>query len=105
MSDIKAGSVALVRTTGEPVFVLAVRKEVDAATLNNVPELSGLVADIRRMNGGANGTFYDNTSLYVEELETEDAAVSRKVSEAQEMKARFGFGKPPAFTSDVAASS
>lgn len=101
MSDIKAGTVALVRTTGEPVFVLA----VDNATVSSYPDLSGVFTKVRRSNGGQSGGFFEIVELAIEELETEDAAVSRKVSEAQEMKARFGFGKPPAFTSDVVASS
>ena len=84
MVNIKAGQVALLKTTEEPLFVLAIEN------LDKVYSgLSGSVAIVRRPIQGTEGVTHSIERFFIEELETLDEKHTRQVSEMEELKARF----------------
>lgn len=90
MANIKAGQVALLKATEEPVFILQVLEKG-----KTFPELSGSVAIVRRPTQGQNGVFHSLEEFYVEELESLDDKRTRQVSEMEELKARFKTNEAP----------
>lgn len=79
---IKEGQVALMKSTGEPVFVLALR-------VSDAGFLSGQEAVVRRGNISQNGTNYHTEKYTIEELESIDDARNRQIAEREEEVARI----------------
>jgi hypothetical protein len=90
MGNIKAGQVALIRTTEEPVFVLEV---VVGKTIPDAPELEQVIARVRRPVQGEEGVRHLVETFYVQELETQEDKHTRQISEMEELKARFKPGE------------
>ena len=88
---IKAGTIVYVKTTDEPVFCLEVTKRPTA--MPEYPELSGVFARVRRPIAGENGIAHLIEFFTVEELETAEAGQNRKLSEMEELRAKFQAGK------------
>ena len=78
MSDIKPGMIALIRTTGEPVFVI---RTEDSKELPNWQ-----AAVVRRPRSSKDGIFHSVETFLVEELETEREATKRKYNDIMEMQ-------------------
>ena len=90
-TSIKAGTIAYLKTTDEPVFCLEITKRPVAAP--EYPELSGVFARVRRPIAGENGIAHLVEFFAVEELETAEAGQNRKISEMEELRAKFQTGK------------
>ena len=79
---IKPGTVALLKSSQEPVFVLEL-VQGDAGILSNVQ------AVVRRPVEGNAGISHMIERFYIEELETLEERHTRQIAEMEEMKARF----------------
>lgn len=84
MANIKAGQVALLRTTEEPVFVLRVDEDKEECAI-----LSKVLATVRRPIQGEQGVRHSIEQFHIEELETQEDKHTRQISEMEELKARF----------------
>lgn len=94
MSVLKAGDFAVVRTTGEPVFVLETRELGDGKIVlpgEETPEDSNFTtqAKVRRPISSRNGIMHVTEFFYVEELETENASAKRRYQNALELQAEL----------------
>lgn len=104
MENIKAGTVAYIKATDEPVFVLALN---EGPLEMQYPKLSvpGTYAWVRRPRAGNDGVQHSVELFMTAELETLEEGQNRKVSEMEELKARFGpkgvNGDGPASTSNM----
>lgn len=74
MSDIKAGQVAVIRTTDEPVFILSTR-------LKQHNENPSDIATVRRPVMTENGIEHRIEDFYLVELESFDAKKKRMIQE------------------------
>lgn len=83
MKELKAGSIATLRTTGEPLFILEVRSEQ-----SSFPGLSGKMVTVRRPITTENGLQHEVTSFHIEEVEDTEAAKERAVSEYLQFQAQ-----------------
>lgn len=104
MSDIKAGTVAFMKTTGEPVFVLAItdtphivftgyeldkKGALDYKRPKNT-EVSPVTVYVRRANHSNEGGTYHGTETYtLQELETQEEQKRRFIAEREELRAHF----------------
>ena len=81
--SIKVGELAVVKTTGEPVFVLGIR-ELGESTIvlagEETPEGKSFTAQakVRRPVSSRNGIMHFEEYFYIEELETEEESTKRK---------------------------
>jgi hypothetical protein len=91
MNDVKVGTVAFLKSTEEPAFVLEIKK---GAGFQVFPELSGDVATVRRPTSGRDGVRHNVEVFSIEELETLEAKQSRQILEMEELKARFKTDAP-----------
>lgn len=88
MSDIKVGTIAYHKISEEPMFVLELSKGM-------VPsQLSGVSAKVRWATSGDHGKIHNTDFFAVEELETLESAQTRRLSEIEELRARFEAQKP-----------
>lgn len=85
--SIRAGMVAVMKTTEEPVFVLAI--EEGNRGLYPAPALTQQVAVVRRPVFAESGTRYDVQSFYVDELETSEARQMRHYREMSDLRAQL----------------
>lgn len=100
---IKEGNVVLMKSTGEPVFVLGLEQAEDHS---NWPALSGMMVKVRRGNISQNGTSYHSELYAIEELESIDDARNRQIAEREEEVARIVAAKQRATpTSNLAPSN
>jgi hypothetical protein len=87
-AEIKAGQIAYLRITDEPVFVLSVKPLDGYHAMAGT--LSGVQAKVRRPNVNEHGSIIHQTEdFFVDELETKEDAELRKMSELETMKAQF----------------
>lgn len=75
----KSGTIAFVKTTEEPVFVLGVSK--NAGQLDSVPDLSDDVVRVRRPLATTEGLKYQYYDFYAEELESAEDKHQRYYNE------------------------
>lgn len=88
MAEIKAGQIAFVKITDEPVYVLDIKTLGGYHALAGV--LSGVEATVRRPNVDEHGRILHNIEkFFVDELETEEDADIRKASKLETLKAQF----------------
>jgi hypothetical protein len=88
MAEIKAGQVAYLKITDEPVFVLSVKPLEGYHAMAGT--LSGVQAKVRRPNVNEHGSIVHQVEdFFVDELETEEDADIRKSSKLEAMKAQF----------------
>lgn len=88
MANLIPGSVAYVKASEEPVFVVRTRP---ASTVEFVEGLSGQMVEVRRFHIDA----YHTEAMLREELETSDEQHSRKFKEMNGLKAAFETGSIP----------
>lgn len=81
---IKVATVAFLKTTEEPVFVLALGKKEDVNE-----GLSGDVATVRRPVVGEQGVSHKIEVFYTEELESLEDKRKRNIAEFSSMKAQI----------------
>ena len=92
MEEIKQGDFAIVRTTGEPVFVLSVRTlDGNAILLPGDTEVGGFKTQVkvRRPLSGRNGIMHVEEWFYAEELESEKTSAKRRYQNALELQAEL----------------
>jgi len=82
--EIKPGTIAYLKTTEEPVFVLDVTE-----TISNFPALSGTVVTVRRPVLGEGGFEHRVETFHVEELESLEAKRKQKLQDMASFKAHF----------------
>lgn len=86
MNEIKVGTVAFLKSTEEPCFVLKIEEGAPHVTF---PDLSKQVATVRRPSQGRDGVRHHVEIFAIEELETLETKQSRQIGEMEELKARF----------------
>lgn len=86
--SIKAGVVAVMKTTEEPVFVLRL-EGTDKIGDPLAPELQQTVAVVRRPVFSETGTRYDIGRFFVDELETSEARQMRHYREMSDLRAQL----------------
>lgn len=91
MSEIKSGSIAVMRTTEEPVFVLGIKSFTQWGAVEDTSDLfpfrledvdvsgiaSGKLAFIRRPVQTDQGIEHKTSCVFLEELESQDAKEKR----------------------------
>jgi hypothetical protein len=88
MAEIKAGTIAYVKITDEPVYVLAINTLGGYHVMAGI--LSGVEATVRRPNVDEHGRILHVVEkFFVDELETEEDADIRKASKLEALKAQF----------------
>ena len=90
-TEFKAGMVAYLRTTDEPLFILEVK---EGSPHQTYPDLSGQTVTVRRPIQGRDGVRHEVQFFTIEELETLAAKQNRQVLEMNELKARFAPDAP-----------
>jgi|HubBroStandDraft_2_1064218.scaffolds.fasta_scaffold1959994_1 hypothetical protein len=87
-AEIKAGQIAFIKITDEPVFVLSVKLLDGYHALAGT--LSGVQATVRRPNVDEHGRItHSQEQFFVDELETKEDAELRKAGEIATLKAQF----------------
>lgn len=103
MSDIKAGTVAFVKITGEPTFVLSIVERASSHYTGEYEKkegrddferpiyqvVSGPTAICRTASIGNSGTHYNVKSFTLPELETIEEQKKRFIAEREELRAHF----------------
>lgn len=88
MADIKSGTIAYVKITDEPVYVLDIKPLTGMHYMAGM--LSGIEATVRRPNVDEHGRIVHLVEkFFVEELETEEEAEIRKAGKLEALKAQF----------------
>jgi hypothetical protein len=88
LSELKPGSIAHIKTTDEPVFILDIKPISGPHALAGC--LSGVEAMVRRPTLDEHGKVDHRVDrFFVEELETKEDASIRKVREMESLKAQF----------------
>lgn len=96
MSDLKVGQVASIKISGEPVFIMAIHE-------SELPSdgLSGIRADVRRLNASQKTGFnYETLTFLIEELEDTASLRKKQIDEAGSIAAQWGV--PSANAGDLA---
>lgn len=86
MSEIKPGTIAYLKATDEPCFVLAIQQVPDSNfTFRGL--LGGVTAKVRRPNISDKGSItHGIEDFFLEELETKSDASLRKLNEINELQ-------------------
>src|ERR1700723_2919870 len=86
--EIKAGEIAYIKITDEPVYVLDIKPLAGFHVYAGI--LSGVEATVRRPNVDEHGRIdHRIEKFFVEELETEEDANIRKSGKLEALKAQF----------------
>jgi hypothetical protein len=86
VTNIKAGTTAIIKSTQEPVMVLHV---APGKTLPEAPDLEQTVVIVRRPVQGSDGVRHVVETFWIQELETQEEKHTRQLAEMEEMKMRF----------------
>lgn len=85
---LKPGTIAHLKVTDEPVFILSVKPITEYHALAGT--LSGVIAKVRRPNVDEHGRILHSIEEFlVDELETEEDAEVRKAAKLEQLKAQF----------------
>ena len=101
MSEIKPGMVVYVKTTEEPVYVIAVTKEsryhghLLADELAQFDAVKEQIAIVRRPIAGEDGIQHRMQEFFVSELETDTARKDRAYGEMMGLRDRMRGGAKP----------
>jgi hypothetical protein len=88
MAEIKPGTIAYIKITDEPIFVLDIKPLSGLHVMAGV--LSGVEATVRRPNVDEHGSInHKIEKFFVDELETEEDAELRKTQKLEVLKAQF----------------
>lgn len=88
MSEIKPGTIANIKISDEPVYVLAIQPLTGFHQLQGI--LSGVLAKVRRPNVDEKGSITHKVEeFFIEELESREDAAIRKVTEIDQLKAEI----------------
>jgi hypothetical protein len=104
MTEIKAGQIAYVKTTEDPLMVLQIRPVAGYNTAG--AQLSGVeVLGRRPLISEKGNVTYELATFFIEELETKEDQVLRKASELEELKAKFQSSKGSVSRTDIPMSN
>lgn len=105
MSELKAGMIACIKTTAEPVYVLDI-KPLTGGYHVLAGILSGVMAKVRRPMLNENGAVtHVIEDFFVEELETKEENAVRSVQEMEALKAQFKAGQNAEASNKLAFSN
>jgi hypothetical protein len=101
---IKAGQVANIKITDEPVFILSVKPLDSYHAMAGT--LSGVLAKVRRPNVDEHGRITHSVEeFFIEELETEEDAELRKAGKLEALKAQFKAERAATLDSKLASAN